>query len=118
MFSLIVAAVLTALVIAWGLQLASKIVCGEAIQYGDAFKTAVMYEVLSVGIAFGLNAVFEGGPGWILELAISYLVWSVLIMVVVGLAIKQSFVVAAVLVVLRLLISWGLLALLLLLTQS
>ena len=118
MFSLIVAAVLTALVVAWVLQLASKIVCGEAIHYGDAFKTAFMYEVLTKGIAFGLNAVFEGGPNWILGLAISYLVWSVLIMVVVGLTIKQSFVVAAVLVVLRSLIAWGFVALLLLLTQS
>ena len=91
---LIIGALLASVFLAWILQIATRIVCKDAIDFGDAFKVAIVGVALSVCLGF-LNL------GYLPDLLISYAIWVVLVMVMVGLSAVQSLLVALALKVIQ-----------------
>ena len=76
------------------LQIASKIVLKDSIDFGDAFKTAI---VASAGIIFGdyaLVAMFDGGGYQVARIASYFLIWTLALMIVVGLDLVQSLLIS------------------------
>ena len=103
----IVTALVLASIAAFVLQLASKIICGESVEYGDAFKVSFIALIMSRIINWGVPKLLGTSADWWVTQIAQYLVWSILIAVVIGLTVGRSFLVA--------LVMWGLGLLLLLL---
>lgn len=86
------------------LQLASKIVCKQAVDYGDAWKTAFFGLIASRLVDAGLmTSSLE--TTWPIEIAVQFAVWTVLISAVIGIDLVRSLAIAA----LMLALTWGIL---------
>jgi hypothetical protein len=96
----IVQALFVACIAAFVLQLASKIICGESVEYGDAFKASFIALIASQIISWGIPELLGTSTDWWLTPIAKYLVWSIVIAVVIGLTVGRSFLVA--------LVMWGL----------
>ena len=100
LLSLAIAALLVGLV----LQLASKLICKQAVEFGDAWKTAFFGLIGSRLVEAGLTA--SGLESmWFLELAVQFVLWTILISAVIGIDVVRSFAIAA----LMLALTWGIL---------
>ena len=96
---------LVALVLASFLQIASRIVCGESVEFGDAYKTAFCGMMLSWILSRLINS-----PGFEIplpvELGIVYVIWVVMIQLIIGLAFLRTLLVALLTLVLSFLARW------------
>lgn len=99
-FSGIVTALVLASIAAFVLQLASKIICGESVEYSDAFKVSFIALIMSRIINWAGPELLGTSVDWWVTPIAKYLVWSILIAVVIGLTVGRSFLVA--------LVMWGL----------
>jgi len=102
---LIIIGLIGAVCLSWILQIATRIVCKEAIDFGDAFKVSLVGMALGIGVGF-LDL------GYLPDFLITYAIWVGLIMVMVGLGFVQSLLVALVMKVLQLVIAFVLVAIL------
>ena len=91
LFSAVIAAFLVALL----MQLASKIVCKQAVDYGDAWKTAFFAIAGSRLIKIGWAAT-SMETTWFLELPVQLVLWTILISAIIGIDIVRSLAIAAV----------------------
>ena len=96
----IVQALVVACIAAFVLQLASKIICGESVEYGDAFKASFIALIASQIISWGILELLGTSADWWVTQIAQYLVWSIVIAVVIGLTVGRSLLVA--------LVMWGL----------
>ncbi len=90
----LLSAVIAAFLLALLLQLASKIACKQAVDYGDAWKTAFFGIVGSRIIEMGWSAT-SMETTWFLELPVQFVLWTVLISAVIGIDIAHSLAIAA-----------------------
>ena len=81
------------------LQLACKVVSKDTIEFGDAYKSAIVACAILVLGDFALLEMFDG-TGYILARLVSFfLVWALALMIVVGLEVVQSLLIALVFMV-------------------
>lgn len=96
---LLIAGLIAVVVLSWILQVSTRIICGDAIEFGDAFKAALIGVFLGIGLDLIMPA---NAQGFLMDLLISYAVWAVVILLIVGLTFVQSLLVAVVMKVLQL----------------
>lgn len=101
---MLIVALILVVVLSWILQISTKIICGEAIEFLDAFKTALIGVLISIGVGYVMPESF------LLDLLITYAIWSLLIAMFVGLPITQTLLVAAVLKIIQLALAFVLAA--------
>ena len=79
------------------LQISAKVIMKEGIEFSDAFKTAVIATAVIMLGDFGLNN-SSIDPAWhaLVNAAFSLVVWLLALMIVIGLNLSQSFLVACV----------------------
>lgn len=98
-------------VLAFILQMASKMVLKEAIEYGDAFKCAFVASIISHFSDMGLEKVFateDGGTStayWLSSIGVTYLIWVLCLSIIVDLTLGESLVIGAVFTVLKVLLA-------------
>ena len=95
---------IAALLVGLVLQLASKLICKQAVEFGDAWRTAFFGLIGSRLVDAGLMA--SGLESmWFLELAVQFVLWTILISAVIGIDVVRAFAIAA----LMLALTWGIL---------
>lgn len=100
----ILALAIAALLVGLVLQLSSKIICKQAVEFGDAWKTAFFGLIGSRLVDAGLMASSLESM-WFLELAAQFVLWMILISAVIGIDLLRSLAIAA----LMLALTWGIL---------
>jgi hypothetical protein len=100
---LLIGGLISVVILSWILQVSTRIICGDAIAFGDAFKVALVGVFVGIGVSFIPLA--EGAQGYVIGTLISFAVWTLAIFIMVGLSFVQSLLVAAVLKVLHLVLS-------------
>lgn len=100
LLGLAVAAVLVGFV----MQLASKIICRQAVEFGDAWKASFLGLIGSRLVDAGLTASSLEST-WFIELPAQFLLWTILISAVIGIDLVRSLAIAA----LMLALTWGIL---------
>ena len=93
----LVVAIVVALIFAALLQFASRVIFGESIEFGDAFKVALP----AIGLMMILNRfVFDDTEPWVigfvLRQGITWLMWFAGLALIVGLRVRQAALVALV----------------------
>ena len=103
MIGTIINLAISSLIFALIIQLASKIMFKEAVDYGDAFKTSLLGMILTMVASLGVDAM-KTDFNVVIELAAGFACWTFAIMVFIGLDLIKSLVLA----LLSMLISYGL----------
>ena len=86
------------------LQLASKIVCQQAVDYGDAFKTSFIALGISRLSSLGLEA--AGFDQWFIAPLLALAIWTILISSVIGLAMSRSLLIALLMLAMTMAMVW------------
>ena len=81
------------------LQIASKIVLKDSIEFGDAFRTAIVACAVIVFGDYALVSMFDGLGYTAARLVSFFLIWTLALMIVVGLDLVQSLLIALVFMV-------------------
>ena len=121
--SIIILVVISA-VLALLLQVASKIVLKEAIDFGDAFKAAFVASIVSYFVDMGLQSAFstEGmeptATFWVISICTTYLIWVLALTIIVDLTLKESFLIGGVFTALKIVLGLVLTAILVALMAS
>ncbi len=97
---LLIASLLAALV----LQLATRIVCKRVVDYGEAFRTALIALVVTRAASLGLGA--AGIDQWFVEPLLALIVWTVLISVLIGVAPLRSAAAALFMLLITIALLW------------
>ena len=100
----LISIVIGALIFSLILQLACKIVIKDTIEFGDAFKSSIVACAVLVLGDYALLELFDGTGYTIARLVSFLLVWALVLMIVVGLELVQSLLIALVFT----LVSYGL----------
>ena len=85
-----IAALLAAVV----LQFASKIVCKQAVEYGDAWKTSV-FALIGARVVDAGTAAADLGHLWPVELLAQFAIWTIVISATIGIDFLRSLAIAA-----------------------
>ena len=78
------------------LQLASRIVLKDSIEFGDAFKSSLVATACIVLGDYALLAMFEGAGYTVARLVSFLVIWTLALMIVVGLDLAKSFLISVV----------------------
>lgn len=104
MFSIIimlaVAVLFAGLVFGLLLQLATKIVLKEPIEFGDAFKTAFIASLTMILVRFGLELSLGNDFNFTIAFVVAaYVIWVLALMIIIGLKLGRSLLIALVFMV-------------------
>ena len=102
MIGTIIGLAISSVIFALIIQLASKIMFKEAVEYGDAFKTSLLGMILTAVAGMGVDAM-KTDFNVVIELAAGFAIWTFAIMVFIGLDLVRSLVLA----LLSMILSYG-----------
>lgn len=97
---LVIASLFAALI----LQLASRVVYRQVVDYGEAFRTSLIALVITRVATLGLEA--AGLDQWFVSPALALLVWTVLISALIGLDLMRSFAIAVLMLLITIALIW------------
>ena len=104
MEALIIALVIASLLAAFVLQLATKIVCRQAVDYGEAFRTSLIALVVTRVADLGLES--AGVDQWFVSPLLALIVWAVLISMLIGLDLMRAVAAAVLMLLITLALLW------------
>ena len=77
------------------LQIAARIIIKEGIDFGDAFKTAIVATAAVMVGGLGLNALaLDGTLMGVLDFGLPFVIWTLALLVVIGTTLVQSILIA------------------------
>jgi hypothetical protein len=94
--SALISILIGALIFSVILQLACKVVIKDTIEFGDAYKSAIVACAILVLGDYALLEMFDGTAYIVARLVSAFLVWALVLMIVVGLEVVQSLLIALV----------------------